>query len=77
MYHIINVMPKLSISVNPIVIAINSSITELDEGEGIEVCGEIVLAESISTFSASFPLDLIFPEENGVASAGGKQRVMQ
>ena len=70
-------MSKLSTSVNPVVIALSSSITELDEGDLIEVCGEIVLAESISTFSASFPLDLIFPEGNSVASADGKQRVMQ
>ena len=60
---------------NPVVIALNSSVTELNEGEDIEVCGEIVLAESISTFPASFPLDLIFPEENGMASADGKQQV--
>ena len=62
---------------NPVVIALNSSLTELEEGDPIEVCGEIVLAESISTFSASFPLELIFPEENSVASLDGKQRVMQ
>ena len=62
---------------NPVVIALTSSLPELKEVQGIEVCGEIVLAESISTFSASFPLDLIFPEGNSVASADGKQRVMQ
>ena len=62
---------------NPVVIALSSSVTELNEGISFEVCGEIVLAESISTFSASFSLNLIFPEENGVASADGKQRVMQ
>lgn len=69
-------MPKLSHPVNPVVIALTrSTADELNEGSSVDVCGEIVLAGSMSNFSASFPFDLIFPEENGISSAESKHRI--
>ena len=59
---------------NPIVIILSVSATDVDEGQSITVCGDVVLAGSVSNISTSFPIGFMFLEQDGVAS--GKNSVI-
>ena len=59
---------------NPIVIILSVSATDVDEGQSVTVCGNVVLAGSISNISTSFPISFMFLGQDGVAS--GKNSVM-